>query len=99
MNRYAIMTALVALSALFAAPARAGALPVHCVEDAGVTRCEWSVVQPVQPLLEVFGSGDAQPVPLCLDCAPTEVEMLCTLVQRKGEAPVTHCASHVDDMR
>ena len=85
------------LTALAPGVADAAALPIHCIRDGDDTRCAWSMTQPVEPLLiEFFGDPKAQPVPLCIDCAPIEIELMCTLIQRKGEAPVTRCLAQTD---
>jgi len=91
------LAVLATLTALVPGVAGASALPIHCIRDGDVTQCAWSMKQTVEPLLvEFFGNPKAQPVPLCLDCAPIEVELLCTVTQRKGEAPISRCQAQAD---
>lgn len=90
-----VTSTLALASALLAGPAMA--VPIHCVQDGDTTHCAWSVVQAVEP--QTFGpmsDPKAQPVPLCLDCAPVAVEMVCTLVQLKAEPPVVRCEGIAD---
>lgn len=100
MSRITLCLSLVAaitLTVLAPAVATASALPVHCIRDGDTTRCTLSMQQTVEPLLtEPFGDPKAQPVPLCLDCAPIEVELLCTITQHKGEAPITRCHARTE---
>lgn len=102
MSRITLCLSLIAAFTLTAlapadASASASALPVHCIRDGDTTRCTLSMQQTVEPLLvELFGDPKAQPVPLCLDCAPIEVELLCSITQRKGEAPITRCQAQTE---
>lgn len=100
MSRITLCLSLVVaftLTALAPAVATAGALPMHCIRDGDTTRCTLSMKQTVEPLfVELFGDPEAQPVPLCLDCAPIETELLCTVTQRKGEPPITRCRAQTE---
>lgn len=100
MSRMMLCLAAATATALIAPAAHAGGLPVHCIRDGDITRCAWSMTQTVEPLfVEFFGDPKAQPVPLCLDCAPIEVELLCDLVRRKGQVPITRCQTRSDGQR
>lgn len=97
MSRITLFPFLAALTATAPAVADSSALPVHCIRDGGATTCTLSMTQTVEPrLAELFGDPKAQPVPLCLDCAPLEVEIVCTLTHHKGEAPTTRCHAETD---
>lgn len=91
-----IITLLICLVAAFASTAYASGTPVHCIRDGDHARCAWSMSQAVEPLIAPV-DPKAQPVPLCLDCEPLEIELTCALVRDGDRAAVVRCEGNSID--